>query len=630
MSEAERRGQRLAALIEAAAISLFFFQALRVLFSVLFGLIYDALFEESLSMAAVGLVLAVLVLALLAPLAGPRRSRRRRVALAAAAVVVFIARLPLTFNEPVVRLVASMVIIAGAGLYLVTALRFRPQTMIEGLVLGLALDQALRIAGHTFDLTLRPGWWPGQVVLSLALCLLAAWRYSRRAQDASGAAAPQGLSVGFVWGGWLFLESSLLAFPNAMARWSSGSYLFFALASPLLLLLIWLGAGLWRTRWRWFGGGLVLVTLVAGLALGYVLDGPFAVVGLVLAQLAAMVALLSAFWAPSSQGGDSLGVALSLGNILYLVLSFVYAFTFTYAYTLELFRNMGLTVFLAAGALTGIPLLILPAVRERLAWPSAARWLGALAGSLILAAFVLVIEGDGWQPQQLATDSVRAATYNIHYGYDGEWHLSLEEQAQAIERSGADVVMLQEVDTARPTSYMIDNAMWLAQRLEMAEIYLPTMEHLTGIALLSRHPVEYTETLLLPSELEQTGIIWAELDVGGRPVNAAATWLGLEPAERARQLDTALMLITVHPGPALFGGDLNSTPDSPVYERIAAAGFLDPFVALGLDSPPTSPAVDPQKRIDFVWTRSLLPTQAEVLDATASDHRLVVVEAALP
>jgi len=210
------------------------------------------------------------------------------------------------------------------------------------------------------------------------------------------------------------------------------------------------------------------------------------------------------------------------------------------------------------------------------------------------------------------------------------WHLSLEEQAQAIERSGADVVMLQEVDTARPTSYMIDNAMWLARRLGMQEIYLPTMEHLTGIALLSRHPIRYTETLLLPSQLEQTGIIWAELDLGGRPVNAAATWLGLEPAERARQLDTALMLITVHPGPALFGGDLNSTPDSPVYERIAAAGFLDPFVALGLDSPPTSPAVDPERRIDFVWMRSLLPVQAEVLDAAASDHRLVVVEAALP
>jgi endonuclease/exonuclease/phosphatase family metal-dependent hydrolase len=630
MSDMGSRTYRLAGLIEVTAVSLFFYQALRVLFSVLFGLIYDALFDESLSMAIVGLVLAVLVLALLAPLAGPRRPRGRRIALVVAALAVFIARLPLTFNEPIVRLVASIVIAGGMGLYLVTALRSRPRAMVEGLILGLVLDQVLRVAGHTFDITLRPGWWPGQAVVSLALCLLALWLYGRRPEETKGTFAPPGLSVGFVWGGWLFLESSLLAFPNAMARWSGEGYPLFALASPLLLLVIWLGGRLWRTRWRWFDGGLVLMTLVVGLALGYVLSGTFAVVGLMLAQLAAMVALLSALWAQNRQGRDSLGVALSVGNILYLLLSFIYAFTFTYAYTLELFRDMGLTVFLAAGVVTAMPLLILPAVKERVPWPSVARWLVALVAGLILAAFALVVEGDPWQPRQLATGSLRAATYNIHYGYDSEWHLSLEAQAQAIERSGADVVMLQEVDTARPTSYMIDNAMWLAQRLEMQEIYLPTMEHLTGIALLSRHPVRYTETLLLPSELEQTGIIWAELDVGGSPVNASATWLGLEPEERARQLDTALMLVTVHPGPALFGGDLNSTPDSLVYARITAAGFVDPFVALGLDSPPTSPAVNPTQRIDFVWMRSLLPTQAEVLDSTASDHRLVVVEAALP
>ncbi|MCL7452396.1 MAG: endonuclease/exonuclease/phosphatase family protein [Anaerolineae bacterium] len=630
MSDADSRIHRLAGLVEATAVSLFFYQALRVLFSVLFGLIYDALFEESLSMATVGLVLAGLVLALLTPLAGARQPRGRRIALLVAGLVVFVARWPLTFNEPGLRLVASLAIVAGTGLYLVTRLRFRPGGMVEGLILGLVVDQVLRIAGHTFDVTLRPEWWPGQLAVSLVLCLLALWLYGQRARQIGTMVARPGLSVGLVWGGWLFLESSLLAFPNAMARWSGQGYLALALASPILLLLVWLGVGLWRMRWPWLGGTLVLLALCVGLSLGYVLEGVPVVVGLLLAQLAAMVALVSAFSAQSRQGRDSLGLALSLGNLLYLLLSFAYAFTFTYAYTLDLFRGMALPVFVIAGLMTCMPLLILPAVKDRLAWPPVARWLVALGGSLVLAAIVLVVEGGAWQPKQAVTGSLRAATYNMHYGYDGEWHLSLEAQAQAIERSGADLVMLQEVDTARPTSYMIDDAMWLAQRLEMKEIYLPTMEHLTGIALLSRYPVRYTETLLLPSELEQTGIIWAEVDVGGKPVNACATWLGLEPEERARQLDTALILVTVHPGPALFGGDLNSTPDSPVYERIAAAGFIDPFVALGLDSPPTSPAVNPEERIDFVWMRSLVPTKAEVLDATASDHRLVVVEAALP
>ena len=190
--------------------------------------------------------------------------------------------------------------------------------------------------------------------------------------------------------------------------------------------------------------------------------------------------------------------------------------------------------------------------------------------------------------------------------------------------------MLQEVDTGRPTSYMIDNALWLARRLGMREVYLPTMEHLTGIALLSRYPIRDSDTLLLPSALEQTGIIWAELDIDGESINAFAIWMGLEPEERARQLDAALPFLEAHPGPAVFGGDFNSRPDSPVYARIDNAGFDDPFVALDLGSPPTDPAINPTKRIDFVWVRGLAPVDAQVLDSTASDHRLVVVEATLP
>jgi endonuclease/exonuclease/phosphatase (EEP) superfamily protein YafD len=120
------------------------------------------------------------------------------------------------------------------------------------------------------------------------------------------------------------------------------------------------------------------------------------------------------------------------------------------------------------------------------------------------------------------------------------------------------------------------------------------------------------------------------LDVGGEPVNAFAIWMGLEAEERARQLDAALPFIEAHPGPAAFGGDFNSTPNSPVWARIEAAGFDDPFLALDLGSPPTDPAVDPDKRIDFVWLRDLVPLDARVLDSTASDHLLVVVEAGLP
>jgi endonuclease/exonuclease/phosphatase (EEP) superfamily protein YafD len=129
--------------------------------------------------------------------------------------------------------------------------------------------------------------------------------------------------------------------------------------------------------------------------------------------------------------------------------------------------------------------------------------------------------------------------------------------------------------------------------------------------------------------LEQTGIVYALVQVEEEYVHAYGIWLGLEPEERARQLSDALAYIDAAT-PALLGGDFNSDSESPVYATILEAGFIDPFVILGLDPAPTSPAIEPRGRIDFVWGRGLLPTDAAVPDSLASDHRMVITEWTLP
>lgn len=625
--------------IEATAVFWFFYQALRILFSMLFGLFYDAIFAGRTSMATVGLFMVALLVAALAPLAAPRRQAAFRPILLVGAVLVFLGRMSLSLDHPQGRLVASMIVVAAGGIYLTTKLRAAPGDVSRALVLALVIDQVARAAGHTFDITMQPSWWLLQVLLSLALCLLAGWLSRWRPIDQAEESKQAGLGLGLLWGGWLFLQMSLLAFPNAMARWSGESYLLFALSWPFVLLLTFLGKELWQTRRGLLDGVLLLVILLAGLALGHLLTGPLAFLGLLLAQLASLVALFSCLPVRCQNRSDRLGPALALGNLLFLLFSFAYAFTFTYPYLLEIMRGLGLAVFLLAGLLAAVPALRHPPVDRRPPRPSLARWFTVWGSAVLILCLILVLPSPCQRTAPAVGEPLRAATYNIHYGYDTEWHLSLESQAQAIEASGAGLVMLQEVDTGRPTSYMIDDALWLACRLDMEAVYLPTMEHLTGIALLSRYPILDSETALLPSELEQTGIIWAELDVGGiekevetapATVNAFATWLGLEPEERARQLDAALPFLAAHGGPAAFGGDFNSTPDSPIYARLAAAGFVDPFAALGLGSPPTDPAIEPHKRIDFVWLRGLEPASARVLDTIASDHRPVVVEALLP
>ena len=620
---------RLAGLVEATAVFVCFYQALRVLFSMLFGVLYDAVFAGTASISAVGVLLAALIVALLAPLAAPKRPQTLRVAAPAAAALAFLARIPLTVDVPQVRLEAAVVIIAAGGFYLAARLRVDARQAARALILALLVDQALRAAGQTFDVTLRTGWWPVQVVVSAALCLLAGWLYLRRPAEQGTAGATLDLRTGLAWGSWLFLETSLLAFPNALSRWSSGPYLAFATCVPLVMVLVLFEEDVWRALPGRIGGAALLAVLLIGLGAGYLMKGLPAFLGLVAAQAVAVVLLLS-FLTPDHQGRkDRTGLSLALGGILFLILGFVWAFAFTYAYTLDVFRGVGLPVFLAAGLVAGLPGLR-PAVAGPITRSSQRRTIAMWGTGIGVVALILAMNWPGSRPQPTEGSLFRAATYNIHYGYDSDWRLQLEAQAQAIEAAGAGVVALQEVDTGRPTSYMVDDARWLAHRLGMGVVYMPCVEHLTGIGLLSRYRILEYDTLLLPSDLEQTGIIWAKIDVGGQPVNAFAIWLGLEPAERAQQINAALAFIAAHPGPAVFGGDFNSAPDSPVYAQVAEAGFVDPFVALGLGSPPTDPAINPSERIDFVWVRDLTPVAAEVSEALASDHRLVVVEANNP
>jgi endonuclease/exonuclease/phosphatase family metal-dependent hydrolase len=617
---------RVAGLVEATAVFVFFYQALRVFFSMLFGVMYDAVFAETASFSTVGLLLAAVIVALLAPLAAPKRPQVLRYASLGGAVLAFLARIPLTLDVSQVRLEAALVIIAVGSFYLASRLRVDARQATRALILALVIDQLLRAAGQTFDVTLRSGWWPGQVAVTAGLCLLAAWLYLRRPAEEGAAGARLDLRTGIAWGSWLFLETSLLAFPNALSRWSSGPYLAFATCVPLVMVLVLFEEDVWQTLRGRIGGAALLAVLVVGLGAGYLMKGLPAFLGLVVAQAVAVVLLLSYLTPDHNSQRDRIGLGLALGGILFLILGFVWAFAFTYAYTLDFFRSVGLPVFLAAGLLAGLPGLR-PAPQTGPILPSSRRRKIAMWGTgLGVAALVLAVNWPSSRPLPAEGNLFRAATYNVHYGYDSDWRLQLEAQAQAIEAAGAGVVALQEVDTGRPTSYMVDDARWLARRLNMGVVYMPCMEHLTGIALLSRYPILEYDTLLLPSDLEQTGIIWAKIDVSGQQVNAFAIWMGLEPEERAQQLNAALAFIAAHPGPAIFGGDFNSRPDSPVYAQIAGAGLTDPFVTLGLGSPPTDPAVNPTKRIDFVWLRDLTPVAAEVSEALASDHRMVVVE----
>ncbi|TEU22237.1 MAG: hypothetical protein E3J21_00460 [Anaerolineales bacterium] len=618
--------------VEATAVFLFTLQAIRVLFSVLFGIIYDAVFAGPMTPVVI-VIFLLLLLAFLSPLFAPRRTDRFRWTLFIPSLLVSLSRVPLTLNDPQARLYSSLLILAAFGFYAATLLRQSPLIFCQTLIAALAADQFFRALGNTFDITLRAGWLPYQVILSVALAGLS-WRLFSLARGRVEEVSTQrlGLLGGLAMGAFLFLELSLLSFPNAVARWSEGSY---AVLAPALLLVTLLpllpGTQKWRRRWQgmqsttpWLWGMVLVLLTCASFAAGYLFNGMVASVALLLSQCLVLLALPGAL----ADDRDRIGLGLAVGNLFFLLLNFAYAFAFTYAYTLAFFQGTGLPIVLV-GALAAT----LPAVLRRLAplpqeWPSrGGRW--SAVQWAVVALLVIVCAVFAWPPapqMKEAGPNVRVGTYNIHYGYRTDWQFYLEEMARTIEESGADIVALQEVDTGRITSYGVDDALWLARRLRMGVVYQPTVEHLTGIALLYRFPLQRAEGQLLSSCLEQTAIVHAQVRVGDEPLDAYGIWLGLEPEERATQLTDALEFVT-REGPAVFGGDFNSTPDSPVYRRLVEAGFSDPFAVGGFEPSPTSPSESPQERIDYVWIRGLSVVGAQVLDSTASDHRMVVIEA---
>jgi hypothetical protein len=462
----------------AILIVLFLLQGLRVLFSTMFGIMYDQVFAGSPTLwLPASLLLAVI--ALLSPAVVPGRAWTGGAGVAAA--ICAVARIAMTVNDANVRFVSSLIVVAGALIAFTGLLQADRRLAYLAFVAALACDQLLRIAGQTYDLTLRPDWLPMQVLLSSAVLGLALTipQPTGAEGDRQGMSIAAGMGAGAV----LFLETSLLSVGNAAARWGGVPY---ELMAPVLLAIT-LAWAIFRPRPSLAVGRVTALALTVMLPLSlmvaYYPGGALSAVSVV---AGALLALLG--WSIATGQTDSRrrsGAALSVGMALFLILNFLNAFAFTYAYTLPLLRGSGPVFYLAAGLLAA-----LPAWRPRSSPTAAARsgrpsWAALALGAGGLALSIALV----WpRPASPAADpaGLRLATYNIHYGYDGAWHFSPEAQAAAIRESGADVVALQEVDTGRMTSYMVDDAYYLARSLGMNVAYLPTVEHLTGIAVLYR------------------------------------------------------------------------------------------------------------------------------------------------
>jgi endonuclease/exonuclease/phosphatase family metal-dependent hydrolase len=210
------------------------------------------------------------------------------------------------------------------------------------------------------------------------------------------------------------------------------------------------------------------------------------------------------------------------------------------------------------------------------------------------------------------TDLV-VASYNIHrcIGTDGQ--KSPERVAEVLEDLNADVVALQEVDSALP-EHGIDQLAFLAKALDYTPVAGPTLvEHhgRYGNGLLTRLPVAAVRRVDLSfAGREPRGAL--DVDLGGLPLRVIATHFGLRRRERHWQARTLAGLLALSTGPSLLLGDVNEwLPGSSALTVLEAQ--LGP--ARG---GPTFPSRLPVLRLD----RILVRPRAALLDVGVHRTRL--------
>lgn len=674
--------------LEAGVIGLFFIQALRLLIGLLYSRVAGGTALSILDTALIppGTPIPadlptvtndltflgyMLVLPVVAVLIG---HIRWVIPIAVAVVCLGRALMP---TESVLTIMSSATLTVCAGLlYIALIVRHRANSLPYFFVLGFAADQIFRAFGNTFDPSWSPVYANIQIRLSVAVVIvsmiLVLWESRRarlaEAQEVDPTASPE---VGLLpfWsaiglGAALFLEISLLALPNAIAARGNIDYTLiapFLLVATLLPILPFV-RGRARDIINIFEGGTRgwLWLLLTVIAIILALRVPGAGAALVVAQF---FVSMSWWWLtrPKAQRERSFGGLWLLFSVLVLGLLIV-ADNFTYEYAfvrnfggdfrflnnvipplLRGFRGLGIAVIILAVFLAMLPMI---QTRRRIPWMG-----GTITANLVnfvaIAAATAGITYAVRPPVVEAVrnvDEVRIATYNIHGGYSEFYAYDLEAIANAISQSGAHVVLLQEVEAGRMTSFGVDQPLWLARRLNMDRRFFATNEGLQGVAVLSKIPIAYDDGVLLASIGNQTGVQRVQITPEANAVvTIYNTWLsplleisqeenttGAQEQDQQNQLNELFGVVASHHlngllGRTVIGGTFNNVPDSDLMSQMRVAGFQDPFAGYPIELGATFVRVGlPNARFDYLWLRNLPAGGVGVVESNASDHRLAM------
>jgi len=321
----------------------------------------------------------------------------------------------------------------------------------------------------------------------------------------------------------------------------------------------------------------------------------------------------------------ALGAGFSLAALYLLLMILAQVFTTVYDYIPVVgpfFRDRFWLVFLVAAAVMALPVLLVRRGAFRLAGTGGAFAPGrAFAALMVLVAVATILGAVLVAPRPEAPPpsqaSLRILTYNIQQGYNRDGLRDHDGQLALIREVDADIVGLQESDTARIAGGNADVVKYLADRLDMHSYYGPkTVPGTFGIALLSKYPIENPRTFYMYSEGEQTATIEAQITVGGRSFAVFVTHLG--NGGPIVQQEAVLQEVQGKENVILMG-DFNFRPDTDQYRM--TTGLLDDSWLQKWPGGNEDQGIDPARRIDHIFlSPGTEVADSQYLPGPQSDH----------
>ncbi|MDI3319836.1 endonuclease/exonuclease/phosphatase family protein [Pinibacter soli] len=226
----------------------------------------------------------------------------------------------------------------------------------------------------------------------------------------------------------------------------------------------------------------------------------------------------------------------------------------------------------------------------------------------------------GKQAQSSASETLTVLTYNVRNCLGMDNTVNYQRVAKVISKVNADVVAIQELDSATNRSKHLSVLHELAGLTGMIPTYHASIDYQGGkygIGILSKEKPLHVEGIALPGKEERRSVVVVEM----KNYVFACTHFSLTEEDRIKSVALIDELTAKYSKPVLLGGDLNTTPASPVIKA-----FAKNWNVLSDTTKLTIPANKPTECIDYIMARKQDGYTFNVLQSVvenepvASDH----------